>query len=72
MAITRVWVEDICIACGTSELLCPELFKVDHDIGMATVLVGVDFAPIEEKIREAAECCPVQAIQYEEEKRDSR
>ena len=66
MAITRVWVEDNCIACGTSESLCPELFKVDHDIGMATVLEGVDFAPIEVKIREAAECCPVEAIQYEE------
>jgi len=39
---------------------------VDHDIGKATILGGVDFAPIEDKIREAAECCPVEAIQYEE------
>ena len=66
MAITRVWVEDNCITCGTSESLCPELFKVDHDIGKATILGGVDFAPIEDKIRETAECCPVEAIQYEE------
>ena len=67
MAITRVWVEESCIGCGSSEYNCPELFKVDLDTGMATVLEGVDFAPIEDKIMEAAECCPVDAIKYEEE-----
>ena len=66
MPITRVWVEEGCIGCGSSEFVCPELFKVDLDIGIATVLEGVELPPIEDKIREAAACCPVDAIKYEE------
>ena len=67
MPITRVWVEEICIGCGNSEFVCPELFKVDLDIGIATVLDGVELSAIEDKIREAADYCPVNAIKYEEE-----
>ena len=66
MTITRVWIEDGCIACGSSEFNYPELFKVDHDLGTATVLDGVALEPIEEKIRVAAEDCPVEVIKYEE------
>lgn len=67
MAITRVWIEDDCIGCGSSEDNCPELFKVDLGTGIATVLQGVAFAAIEEKIKEAAACCPVDAIKYDED-----
>ncbi len=66
MPITRVWIEEGCITCGMSELNCPELFKIDEALGSSTVLDGVDFAPIEEKIKIAAEGCPVDVIKYEE------
>lgn len=66
MTIKRVWIEDTCIGCGNSEFFCPELFKIDRDIGMATVIEGVELASIEDRIKEAAECCPVDAIKYEE------
>ena len=66
MAITRVWIEEGCITCGMSELNCPELFKIDQPLGTSTVLSGVDFAPIEEEIKQAAEGCPVEVIKYEE------
>ena len=64
MAITRVWIEGGCISCGTSETNCPEVFKV-KDKG-ATVLEGVDYSSLEEKIKEAAKGCPVEVIKYEE------
>ena len=64
MAITRVWIEDGCISCGTSETNCPEVFKVKGK--GATVLEGVDYSSLEEKIKEAAKGCPVEVIKYEE------
>ena len=39
-------------------------FKV-KDEG-STVIEGVDYSPLEEKIKEAAEGCSVEAINYEE------
>ena len=72
MAITRVWIEDGCILCGSSESNCPEVFKIKdkgatviEDEG-ATVIEGVDYSLLEEKIKEAAESCPVEVIKYEE------
>ena len=64
MAITRVWIEDGCISCGMSETNCPEVFKVKNK--GATVLEGVDYSSLEEKIKEAAKGCPVEVIKYEE------
>ena len=64
IAITRVWIEKGCIACGSSEVNCPEIFKV-KDEG-ATVIEGVDYSGLEEKIKEAAKGCPVDVIKYEE------
>jgi len=64
MAITRVWIEDGCVSCGLSESNCPEVFKV-KDEG-STVIEGVDYSLLEEKIKEAAEMCPVEVIKYEE------
>ena len=63
MAITRVWIEEGCISCGLSEGNCPEVFKV-KDEG-ATVIEGVDYSGLEEKIKKAAEGCPVEVIKYE-------
>ena len=55
MAITRVWIEEGCISCNSSEENCPEVFKV-KDKG-ATVIEGVDYSGLEEKIKQAAEAC---------------
>ncbi len=62
MAIKKVWVTNDCIACGISESVCPEVFEVRDK---STVKVNVDFSAYEDKIKEAAESCPVQAIKYE-------
>ena len=65
MAITRVWIEEGCISCSSSEENCPEVFKV-KDEG-ATVIEGVDYSGLEEKIKIAAESCPVGVIKYDED-----
>jgi ferredoxin len=61
MAITKVWIEDGCTACGLCEDLCPDIFKIDD---LATVIEGVSFTNFEEQIKEAAESCPVSVILY--------
>ena len=48
----------------------PEVFKIKVDeltMHGATVIEGVDYVGLEEKIKSAAEACPVQVIKYEEE-----
>jgi len=67
VTIRRVWIEEGCVSCGTSERLCPEVFKlkwVEHD--SAVVIEGVDYSLYEEKIKDAARNCPVEVIKYEE------
>ena len=64
MSIARVWIEDGCISCGLSEGDCPEVFKVIAE--GATVIQGVDYSGLEEKIKDAANACPVQVIMYDE------
>ena len=64
MAITRVWIEEGCISCGLSEGSCPEVFKI-KDEG-STVIEGMDYSGLEEKIKDAADMCPVQVIMYDE------
>lgn len=63
MAIKKVWIEEGCTACGLCEDICPEVFKVED---IATVIEGVNFADFEEKIKEAADSCPVEVIKYTE------
>ena len=64
MSITRVWIEEGCISCSMSEGNCPEVFKI-KDVG-ATVIEGVNYSGLEEKIKDAANACPVQVIMYDE------
>ena len=59
----KVWVDDECIACGTCVDLCPEVFEMEGDL--AVVLSTADLS-LDDKIVEAAEACPVEAIHYEE------
>ena len=56
MAIKSVWIEEDCIACGTCEGICPEVFQVTD---RSRVNEGVNFNDYEEGIKEAAESCPV-------------
>ncbi|MGM0612340.1 MAG: ferredoxin [Bacteroidota bacterium] len=64
MAIKKVWIEEGCTACGVCEDLAPDVFKIDDE---AEVIEGADLSANEELIREAAEECPVEVIQFEEE-----
>jgi ferredoxin len=61
MTISKVWIEDGCTSCGLCEEICPEVFKVED---VATVIKGVNLADYEDKIKEAAESCPVEVIRY--------
>ena len=63
MAIKKVWIEEGCSACGLCEEICPEVFKLED---VAIVIGGVNFSDYEDKIKEAAESCPVEVIKYSE------
>jgi ferredoxin len=55
---------DACTGCGLCCDTCPEVFEMDNDV--ARVLMD-DIPPdLADKCREAAEGCPVEAIQIEE------
>ncbi len=58
----RVIVLDTCVACGSCVEICPEVFELPGDI--AVIKEGADLS-LDGKIAEAAEACPVEAIQYE-------
>jgi ferredoxin len=61
MEIKKVWITDDCIACGFSESTCPEVFEVHNK----STVKEANFSAYEDKIKEAAKNCPVQAIKYE-------
>jgi ferredoxin len=60
--MNQVTVDDACIACGTCVEICPEVFELEGDL--ALVKKGADLS-LDEKIIEAAQACPVEAIHYE-------
>ena len=53
---------DLCTGCGLCTEICPDVFELDGDF--ASVIFGQSEVPeeFEEKCREAAESCPVEAI----------
>jgi len=61
MAISKIWIEEGCTSCGLCVDICPAVFKLND---VATVIEGVNYADHEEKIKEAAESCPVEVIRY--------
>ena len=61
MAIKSAWIEEDCIACGTCEGICTEVFQVTD---RSRVNEGVNFNDYEEGIKEA-ESCPVSVIKYD-------
>ncbi len=62
MAITKVWIEDGCTACGLCEDTCPDVFELED---VAVVKSGADFNANEDCIKESADECPVEVIKYE-------
>jgi ferredoxin len=61
MAITKIWIEENCTACGVCVDICPEIFEMKD---LATVVQGLQYSDYENKIKEAAENCPVEVIRY--------
>lgn len=57
-------VTDDCTACGLCINMCPEVFEMGDSIAEVTVQVVPESA--EDSCREAAENCPVEAIEIEE------
>ncbi len=54
-----------CIACGTCEELCPDVFRVNESLGFAQV-INPGGAP-DDKIQEAIDACPVTCIHWADE-----
>ena len=63
LAIKKVWIDENCTACCFCEVICPEVFKLED---VAIVIEGVNFSDYEDKIKEAAESCPMEVIKYSE------
>ena len=63
MAISKLWIEDGCIACNACEEIVSEVFEVDDD---CVVKVDADLIEYDAQIREAAEACPVEVIIVED------
>ncbi|HJV76926.1 MAG TPA: ferredoxin [Paludibacter sp.] len=63
MAITKVWIEEDCTACGVCEDICPQVFLVQD---ISTIIEGVNYAEYTAKIKEAADNCPVDVIKFTE------
>ncbi len=57
-----VTVDENCVGCGSCAEVCPEVFEVEGDV--AIVKEGADLS-LDNKIIEAAESCPVEAIHYD-------
>lgn len=55
--------EDACIGCGVCADMCPQLFEMEDDV--AVVKVGSIPEELEGCAEEAADNCPVEAIELE-------
>ncbi len=57
--------EDECIGCGSCEEICPEVFKLDEETDIVSVIKPEGGS--EGLIEEAMETCPVECIYWEED-----
>ncbi len=55
--------KDLCTSCGLCVDTCPEVFEMGED----SAIVKVDIVPteFEDKVKEAAQNCPTEAIKIE-------
>jgi ferredoxin len=60
----NVWIEEGCIACERCVDTCPEVFEMQNDV--AKVKDNINWSSHRIEIKEAAACCPVEVIHYEE------
>lgn len=56
--------KELCIGCGACEGVCPEVFKLND--GKSEVVAMDDYSQYKDKIDQAIDTCPVQAISIEE------
>jgi ferredoxin len=59
----KATVDDSCIACGLCVDVCPEVFKMSESDDLAEVIVDEVPEVDQSSCREAAEGCPVDAIE---------
>jgi len=59
----KVTIEPGCITCGLCEFIAPEIFEVTD---LSRVKANANIAGCKDAIKEAAQGCPVQVIEYEE------
>jgi ferredoxin len=57
--------EETCVGCGACAEICPEVFQVPDE--KALVLLDEVPAGFQDRCREAAEACPVEAIEIDEQ-----
>lgn len=62
MAISKVWIDDSCTACGICVDTAPDVFEVND---ICVVKDNADLAANEAAIIQAAEECPCESIKYE-------
>lgn len=55
--------KDLCTGCGLCADTCPEVFEITSDV--ASVKVEVVPSEYEEKVKEAAQNCPTEAIKID-------
>jgi ferredoxin len=55
---------DACIACGNCEAVCPEVFRLDENLGHSEVIKP--YAGPVACIQDAIDQCPAQCISWEE------
>ena len=68
--IRRVWIEEGCISCNLCEDLVPEVFEVpagDTCRPTKNHQAKLGGEEMQERVREAAESCPVEVIQLDED-----
>ena len=65
MSIKKVWIEEGCTICGLCEDECPDVFEMGDD--SAQIREDADLEANAEDIVNAAESCPVEVIQFEED-----
>lgn len=55
---------EACIACGNCEAVCPEVFRLNENLGHSEVIHPIDVQ--RDCIQDAIDQCPAQCISWEE------